>query len=268
MTSFAPRPLVFVHLPKASGSTLQELIASQYEGGASFIFTGDQARLHEFTDLPAEERAKYDLLQGHVQFGIHEHLPEPATYITMLRDPIDRVVSHYHFILARPEHYLHESMKRRGYSLRDWLIEARPLVVDNYQLRWLIQTPLADIPPGGITRAMLDEAKWNLENAFTVVGLVERFEESMACLERAFGWSGLDRAVQRNANPDRPAVDQLDAPTLAAIRNANGLEIELYQFARALFEDQCAQLRINIHHGIPPEVAAAREALAALGDDA
>jgi hypothetical protein len=252
--TFAPRPLIYIHIPKAAGSTLQEIIAGQYAGGRSFIFTGDPARQQSFTRLPESERASFDVLLGHVQFGIHEHIPDPALYVTMLRDPLERVVSHYHFILARPEHYLHESLKRRGYSLRDWLLEARPIMLDNFQLRWLIDTPIAQTPFGGITRAMLDQAKWNLENAFSVIGLVERFDESLACLASAFGWDLAGSDIQRNANPDRPSIDALDAPTLAAIRETNALELELYDFARALFREQCVRLGIDQAHAPAPEV--------------
>jgi hypothetical protein len=267
VSTLVPRPLIFLHVPKAAGSTLQEIIARQYAGGSSFVFTGDRERYQGFIDLPERERAAYDLLLGHVQFGIHDHLPDPATYITMLRDPIDRVVSHYHFILARPEHYLHESLKRKGYSLRDWLLEDHPLVLDNFQLRWLLPTPFAEVPPGGITRSMFDEARWNLENAFSVIGLVEYFADSLACFERAFGWSGLDAGIQRNITPGRPAVEDLDAQTLAAIRNVNMYDIELYECARTLFEDQCARLRIAVQPDRSREVIAAREAMAAMGDE-
>jgi hypothetical protein len=265
--NLAPRPLIFLHVPKAAGSTLQEIIARQYAGGRSYIFTGDPERTRSFIELPESERGAFDLLLGHVQFGMHEYLPDPATYITMLRDPVERVVSHYHFILARPEHYLHESLKSRGYSLRDWLIQAHPLVLDNFQLRWLLPAPFGSVPPGAVTRAMLDEARWNLENAFSVIGLVEQFADSLACLERAFGWTGLDGAARLNANRARPAIDELDAPTLAAIRDVNALDLELYDFARALFEEQCARLRIAVQPERSPEVAAAREALAVLGDE-
>lgn len=264
--AYAPRPLIFLHIPKAAGSTLQELIVRQYAGGRSFTFTGDQGRYSEFAGMSAAERGSFDVLLGHVQFGVHEHLPDPATYITMLREPVDRVVSHFHFILQRKEHYLHESLRRRGYSLREWLLEARPLVVDNYQLRWLISRPMGEVAPGEVTRSMLDEAKWNLENAFSVVGLTERFEESLSCMARAFGWSDLEGQENRNTNPIRPALDEVDPSTLAAIHETNRLDVELHEFACALFEQQCAQLRVPSRPDRSSAVMAAREALAVWGD--
>jgi hypothetical protein len=246
MTAPAPRPLIYIHVPKVAGTTLQELLARQYAAGRGFIFTGDQEQYAQFIALASEDRAKFDLLMGHVQFGIHEHLTEPATYITMLRDPMDRVVSHYHFILANEDHYLHGALRTRGWTLSEWLAVA-PIVLDNYQLRWLTARPLSQVPAGKVTRAMLDEAKWNLENAFHVVGLMERFEDTLACFRRAFGWRLDDAGGRRlNANPGRPSMEEIDSDTLAAIREANRFDIELYDHACMLFEEQCRQLRINL----------------------
>src|SRR5438045_9447770 len=102
---FFPRPLVFVHIPKAAGTTLQEIIVRYYKGGRGFRFTGETQQWEDFKNASKEQNGRYDVLQGHVHFGVHEYQPEPATYITMVRDPIDRVVSHYHFVKAPPRQY-------------------------------------------------------------------------------------------------------------------------------------------------------------------
>jgi hypothetical protein len=259
MTDFAPRPLIYIHLPKAGGSTLQEVIVRQYAGGRSFRFTGDSARYAEFLALRPEARREFDLLLGHVQFGLHHHLPDPATYITMLRDPVERVISHYHFVRARPEHYLHESLRRRKFSLREWAAEA-PLVIDNYQLRWLISTPVARIPPRGVTRSTLEEAKWNLEHGFEVIGLLERFDESLACLGNAFGWQNLEALERRNVNAVRPPMEEIDPEAIAVIRDLNRFDLELYEFASALFEAQCHRLKVDPRPALLPRMEAAMAA--------
>jgi hypothetical protein len=261
VTTFVPRPLIFIHIPKAAGTTLQELILRQYQGGRHYNFTGAAGRYNAFLALSAEERAAFDVLLGHVQFGLHQYLPEPATYMTMLRDPLERVISHYHFIRARPDHYLHESLRRREFSLREWAAEA-PLVIDNYQVRWLISMPIARIAPRGVTRAMLDEAKWNLEHAFEVVGLLERFEETLTCLGGAFGWKDLCKE-HRNANPKRPSVEEIDPEAIAAILDLNRMDVELYEFASGLFEEQCHRLGVSVR---PPLLSPGEAAMAAWED--
>src|SRR5258708_6595833 len=68
---------------------------------------------------PRERLARMQVFKGHMPFGLHERLPQPATYITFLREPVERVISEYYF--AR--HYrLHPQYKRmQAMSLEDYV---------------------------------------------------------------------------------------------------------------------------------------------------
>jgi hypothetical protein len=242
---FWPRPLVFLHIPKAAGSTLQESILSHYPGGVFYRFTGDTQQWKDFPDLPERERAAIDVVVGHVHFGVHEYLPEPATYLTMLRDPVDRVVSHYYYVLSNPTHYLHRKIADRGYTLQQFAITRVSHELDNDQVRWLTDKHHFDIPTGRVGRALLDEAKWNLEHGIAVVGLMERFEESVRCFEAALGWPPARIRERRNVNPERPPLSEIDPAALEAIREVNRYDVELYEFARALFEEQALRLGVR-----------------------
>ena len=237
-----PAPLIFVHIPKAGGSTLQEVVVRQYRGARGFRFTGGGDRLAAFTALPQEERDGFDLLQGHVHFGLHRLLSRPATYITMLRDPVDRVVSHYHFVLANPDHYLYPQIAGRGMSLIDYVLARASHELDNDQVRWLCAADHFDVEIGRVSRAMVEEAKWNLANAFEVVGLVERFDDTVRCLEAAFGWAGGGPAERRNVNKHRPTIAEVPTEARDAIRRVNRYDVELYEFAVGLFEEQMTRL--------------------------
>jgi hypothetical protein len=237
-----PAPLIFVHLPKAGGTTLQDEVVSHYRGARGFRFTGDADRLEAFKALSQEERDSFDLLQGHMHFGLHALLTRPATYITMLRDPVDRVVSHYHFVLANPDHYLYPQIAGRGISLHDYAVTRASHELDNDQVRWLCAADHFDVEVGRVSRAMVDEAKWNLANVFEVVGLVERFDDSLRCLRAAFGWQGTGRPERKNVNSHRPRLEEVPADALDAIRRVNRYDVELYEFAVGLFEEQMTRL--------------------------
>ena len=237
----APAPLIFLHIPKAAGSALQEIIVRHYQGAQGFRFTGDPERLAAFKSLSQEQRDSFDLLQGHVHFGLHTLLSRPATYITMLRDPVDRVVSHYHFVTANPDHYLYPQVVGRGLSLYDYAVTRASHELDNDQVRWLCAADHFEVPVGRVSRAMVEEAKWNLTNAVEVVGIMERFDESLECLSAAFGWKDV-APLRRNANRHRPALDDVPSDTLDAIRRINRYDIELYEHALSLFEEQKARL--------------------------
>ncbi len=240
---FWPRPLVFVHIPKAGGSTLQESILSHYPGGKFYRFTGDTQQWLDFPGVDEEERASFDVLVGHVHYGVHRYLPEPATYMTMLRDPVDRVVSHYYYVLSDTTHYLHPIVAQRGYTLYEFAMTRVSHELDNDQVRWLTEPHHFDIER--VDRSLLDEAKWNLEHGFAAFGLMERFDESLRCLESAFGWNRSPARERKNVNPDRPPLSEIDPAALEVIRQVNQFDVELYEFAKALFEEQACRLGVR-----------------------
>ena len=43
-----------------------------------------------FAQIPPARLRKTRMFKGHMLFGLHEILPQPSTYITVLRDPVDR----------------------------------------------------------------------------------------------------------------------------------------------------------------------------------
>jgi hypothetical protein len=80
---------------------------------------------------------------------------------------------------------------------------------------------------------MLDEAKRNVEEQFSVVGLTERFDESVVLLGQAFGWQNL---VYEPVNVwESPPPAELPPETLRRIEDENWLDRELYEFAKQRF---------------------------------
>ena len=247
----APSPLIFLHIPKAGGTTLQDIVVRQYRAGKGFRFTGDLNQLAQFEAMPQEERDGFDVLLGHVHFGLHERLSRPALYMTMLRDPVDRIVSHYYFVKARKEHYLHKAIIEKGMSLKEYAEKRACIEVDNDQVRWLCARPHKAVPIGKVSREMVEEAKWNLAHSISVVGLVERFEESLCCFGRAFGWADVSYGGRKNVTPDRPPLEEISEEAIRTIREVNRYDVELYGLARALFEEQ--MLRLGVLPGSVPE---------------
>jgi hypothetical protein len=94
---------------------------------------------------------------------------------------------------------------------------------------------------GECDQATLDLAKHNLREHFAVVGLTERFDETLLLLKRTFGWQRI-QYTRHNVTRGRPRRDSLDAETLAVLSEYNQLDIALYQYAQRLLADQiCAQ---------------------------
>ncbi len=115
--------LIFLHIPKTAGTTLNRIIEWQYSPLA--IFTMDPYRIRATAErlkrLPEGHRRRLRVVRGHLFYGIHEFPPQGATYITMLREPVARVLSACYFILRRPLHPLHRKLKRERLGVEDCL---------------------------------------------------------------------------------------------------------------------------------------------------
>ncbi len=240
-----PQPLVFVHVPKTAGTTLKKVFARQY-GHESLFKTQPEEDLEgtvsRLRDLDRAERQRVRLIQGHMPFGIHEALGAPVRYVTMLRNPVDRMVSHYYYARRIPDHYLYDAV--HSMSLREYVETSGggiSLEMDNGQVRSIAGAPHHLVEAGECSREMLDMAKRNLALRFDAVGILERFDESLLVFRRAFDWR-IPLYIRRNVTKDRPSVREIDDQTLAIIEEHNRYDLELYRFAVELFDSRIRDL--------------------------
>jgi hypothetical protein len=240
--------LIFIHIPKTAGITLRDIVDTQYDRHACYKIDGERIAesVAEFKALPAARKGKIRVMVGHMPFGLDEFLPQPSRYITFLRHPVDRIVSHYYFVLRDPTNYLHEEVAGRGMTLRDYAISGIATELDNGQTRYLSNS--LDLPYWKCTREHLEIAKHNLKRC-ALVGLTERFDESLLMLKERLGW-GRVFYMPRNVTASRIRLESLTGYDLAGIETSNALDLELYDFARTLFERQVAasygQLRADL----------------------
>src|SRR5438128_6438596 len=119
--------LIFLHIPKTAGTTLNRIIDWQYNPVS--IFTVDPHRIRatvaRFKTFSEQRRRRFRVVRGHLLYGIHEFLPQGATYITMLREPVARLLSTYRFILRDHLHPLHRKFKRERLGVEE-LIQLTP----------------------------------------------------------------------------------------------------------------------------------------------
>jgi hypothetical protein len=92
----------------------------------------------------------------------------------------------------------------------------------------------------------LDVAKENLAKSFSVVGLSERFEESLMLMAKTFGWK-IPFYENRKVSKTRP---QVDPTAIEMIREHNRLDLELYEFGRKLFEASLAKKEEAVREGL------------------
>jgi hypothetical protein len=230
--------VIFVHIPKSAGTTLGRLIEWEYP--PMKIFSVDPSffrwSYHKLTKWPTKRLADMCVFKGHMPFGLHKRLPQPATYITVLRDPIDRGISEYYYALSRVVHPQHKMMKQL--SLEAY-IRMTPLA--NVQTKLLAgQNQAYDFLSGECTAEMLEIAKENLATHFSLVGLSERFDESLALAKIMFGWK-IRHYAHFNVTKGRPRKATVPREIRDVIADRYKYDVMLYEHAVTLFNRQMAQ---------------------------
>jgi hypothetical protein len=232
--------VLFLHIPKAGGSTLGEYVYNQCRapepGGDGPPDAGVVYLDYGFVKEPEPAvpghvvnllgRRDLRAVIGHFWFGLHEHVARPSLYVTLLRDPVERVVSLYYYA------GLQETM-----SLEEFARTPPFREVDNDQTR-----RIAGMNPavGQCTRATLDAARENLRRHFAVAGTTERMEETLALLNLKLGWSRDVVSYPRNVNAARPASAALPREAVEAVRARNELDFELWRYASELMDGAVA----------------------------
>lgn len=192
--------IVSVHIPKTAGSRFWASLSARYGSAAALYYGPDDPRTHPaarraVSDFDAAmvhdlERAGITLLHGHFPArAFAEVIPDPSRYWIWLREPIERVVSHYHFVRKtnRAQHDLAQAIADRNLTLEAF---ARLPRIATMQTRHCAPFALADLG---------------------FVGVSELFAPLVATL-------GLrDPGGRGNANRTKPLVDRATRRELATV---------------------------------------------------
>lgn len=218
------------------------VLARQYAGKPVYKLYEPDAPT-QFRALPQAERDGYACIMGHMRFGIHRALSgQEFTYFTILRDPVQQIVSSYYFFVKQRGNWRYDQLK--DLSFEDYLVTERAgerqtrMLTDreDFAVTTRINEPL---PPEA-----LDAAKHNLRTYFGVVGLMEEFDLTLLLLQRALGWQNI-HYVQRNVNQARPKT--VTPEMLALIEQHAQTDLALYAFAKTYFQEQVERFAPEIH---------------------
>jgi hypothetical protein len=227
--------LIFLHLPKTAGSTLAYILERQY-GSGGVLALYDSFFGEELVTVPQSQLERTKVITGHFYFGAHTFISKPSTYITFLREPVDRVISHYYYVRRDPTHYLYPLA--REMSLREYVESCGLCEPNNDQTRLLAGKDLAT-KDGACSTDMLPVAKKNLQEHFAVVGISEAFDQSLLLMKQVFGWR---HPYYSRQNVSRHRIKNEDIPpkTIRTIHSYNELDCELYGYATEILQKQIA----------------------------
>jgi hypothetical protein len=229
--------LIFLHMPKTGGTTMHAILRRQYRAQHTFRTNPEQhlESVRLFRELPEEAKSKIELVTGHMRFGVHEHIRRSSFYLTFLRDPVQRVISYYYYILGYQNHYLHQKIKAGNMSLEDVLESGVSREFNNFQTRRISGQDRVDY--GCCSHEMLEMAIRNIDLYFPIVGLTEKFDESLVLMSHYCKWR-FPYYTKLNVGKHKPPKHNISEKVIEAIKQHNDLDIKLYDYASQKLQKQ------------------------------
>jgi hypothetical protein len=253
---------VVLHIQKTAGTTLRQNFELNFEDRLLPLYWYWPARQSVYreeapfksADAAGKSLALREYLQQYVNsrqrclfghaacFGMEtlfntiSGLELEARFITFLRDPIERCISHYYWAKGLPRHLHAQIAQESAWPLEEYIEKAsiRTQYLCNGQLRYLLRSTIDGYePPPELGLDDLQEGKKRLDQMW-FVGLSETFHDDSHYLYGALGFNRLHPELFANATK----IPKEAAPSARRrLMEMNALDMELWQYARALREN-------------------------------
>ena len=266
----APELLIFFHIPKTGGTTLEKIIQKavpaekvflvNYHGPAksSLLVRSNEQIASYLQQMGPVRRQSIEFVIGHFPMDIDTLFDRSSRYFTIIREPVERCVSNFFHLKKEantPETESHLPIYKRlkNMTLEEYLDSGIGLDSDNHQVRMLAGCPELDAPWSEDGRPItlpavearhLAMAKRNIEERFLAAGTLEQFTELTWYLKCVYGWP-IQRCfyVKRRENLSRPKIEQISLQTRRRLEQSNQFDIELYHWVSSRFVAQTAPLQ-------------------------
>jgi len=231
------KPTAFIHIPKTGAAALSNYLRNKLD--AQNTLTINSRR--ELAYMRDDELAQHDYFNTHTSAMILRRLPE-CHKITLLRDPLERVVASYVISRNDPRDTM-ITRQARQLSLYEFVSSDHPTilaVVENVQVKRIILN-LPDTEQAYatfLTRLTSDElierARESLDQ-IDVVGRLQNIDLMLKQLRDLYEWDSIEDFQYTESNLQRVDSDNIEPRVKNVIRQRTKLDQLLYEEVRARF---------------------------------
>ncbi len=232
-----------MHIPKCAGTTLRAGLEARF-GRENLALLYSQNYQFGRPDQPLSEFSQSFVI-GHFGVNYFKGANHGRQVITFVRDPVDRVLSHY-FYWHSTDHgglgpklarclsladFLRSDLlavRRQISNTQTWMMAANIDMVERHRLAC---TPHDDL---------LDMAKENLAY-FDFIGLTETFDQDADYLNEKYAWGIESPWGRTNKTERRQARDEIDDEVLDLLHGVTAMDRRLYEYIkREIYPNQFA----------------------------
>lgn len=253
-----PDVLLHLHIPKTGGMSLNSMVKHAFKSHEIFDSTASGEEIYSglglatlgccharLRALSAAQRSSLGYVTGHIPMGLHRELTGMVRYFTIVRHPVERVISFYYFLIQMGAPLLIDG---RPLELEEFVASDDDIHLNNYQVRVISGCAEldADPPPSpGLTpgrpveRRHLDEAKRNIEELFLAAAPTDQIVDLGLMLRLVYGWPMRRLQTEyKNLTKGRPTLREISPQLIRMIEQKNAYDLELYDWVRRRFATQ------------------------------
>ncbi len=223
------RQILFDHIPKCGGTSLNLYLVAHYPERKIFTVNGIKPTesIEEFKALAPCKKTRYDLVKGHLAIELLDHVSAEMLKITVLRDPIDRIISHFYYAKRTKQHYLYSKIKKSGMDLEQYVTSGLSDELQNYYTTFFSGLTARDVernPEKAIIRAVQI-----VQERYDIVGFLDDFKSFANELKKQAKFRHDYQDVRLNITANRPSLDDILPSTLKIIEELNHIDVSFYK---------------------------------------
>lgn len=232
LTSPKPQPVLFDHLPKCGGTTLNDYLRLHYPRRRIFKTKGKDpfSSVEQFKSFSKKKRYRYDLVQGHLVHHLINDVKPDCLVVTILRSPVERIISHYYYAKSSPDHYLYNEILAHNISLDDYATSEISVETQNWYVKHFsgLSSSEVNLNPD----VSLDKAISFLSTHYDIIGLLDEFDDFTKTLQQKANYKNDYSGSKFRVSLDRPLTNDIPLSIRKRIEDANQLDIALYNHVK------------------------------------